>query len=39
MRWYFDDISSTNYLVKIVVVSGDFVGGEDCDGEWWFCWW
>jgi len=25
--------------VKIVVVSGGFVGGEDCDGEWWFCWW
>jgi len=28
-RWNFNNGGSTNYLVKIVVVSGGFVGGED----------
>jgi len=27
-RWHFNDGGSTNYLVEIVVVSGNFVGGE-----------
>ena len=27
--WHFDDGGLTNYLVKIVVVSGGFVGYED----------
>jgi len=27
--WHFDDGGLTNYLVKIVVVNGGFVGGED----------
>nr|ABD32742.1 Zinc finger, CCHC-type [Medicago truncatula] len=27
--WHFDDGGLTNYLVKIVVVSGGFVGGEN----------
>jgi len=27
--WHFDDGGLTNCLVKIVVVSGGFVGGED----------